>query len=69
MERVQTRGDAFVTTEIDRLERLLGKIALQHNVQLITCLSDLPVELMYHTKIIWISRQVRLVKYTVAKGD
>ncbi len=25
MERVLRKGDAFVTTEIDRLERLLGK--------------------------------------------
>lgn len=33
MERVQTRGDAFVTTEIDRLERLLGKISFSHRTQ------------------------------------
>ena len=26
MERVQSKGDSFVTTEIDRLERLLGKV-------------------------------------------
>ena len=26
MERVQSKGDAFVVTEIDRLDRLIGKI-------------------------------------------
>ena len=26
MERVQSKGDAFVITEIDRLDRLIGKI-------------------------------------------
>lgn len=26
MERVQSKGDAFVITEIERLERLIGKI-------------------------------------------
>jgi len=26
MERVQSKGDVFVVTEIERLERLIGKI-------------------------------------------
>ena len=30
MERVQSKGDAFITTEIDRLGRLLGKTLFAH---------------------------------------
>ena len=33
MERVLARGDAFVTTEIDRLKRLLGKVSFSHRTQ------------------------------------
>ena len=25
MERIQSKGDSFVTTEVDRLERMMGK--------------------------------------------
>lgn len=32
MERVQSKGDAFITSEIERLNRLLGKISLHLNL-------------------------------------
>ena len=57
MERVITRGDAFVTTEIDRLERLLGKTAFLHRAQCTTyhMWSDrptVPMKLIYHPSLI-----------------